>query len=559
MKAQIFAALLLLLSIPAFAQLSPGKLHQSHADLEGLENCSNCHQFKRKISADNCLDCHTILNNRIASGKGLHANNEYNECEKCHIEHQGRDYDLVYWPDGKDNFKHELTGYHLEDKHSQLNCSQCHQSKNITNKALFLEKNKDLNKTLLGLDQDCLSCHMDEHRSQFTQECTNCHTMEGWKPANKFNHQNTNFILTGKHQQVDCGKCHPQVTDNKYNNHPSFSKYTHLEYQNCVNCHQDVHNNKFGPNCESCHNTAGWKTVNRNQFDHNRTSFPLKGKHITTACEQCHLPGMPIKINQYDRCVDCHTDYHKNQFTKIEHIGNCEQCHTEQGFTPALFTIEKHNSLNFHLEGSHKAVPCIACHKKTNTGTDYETIQFYYPDKKCSSCHKDPHNGQVNKFTTKQGCEACHSVASWYTINFDHNQTKFALEGRHKNVSCVQCHVEEDLSNYKTYAFVNLASDCQSCHNDVHLGQFREDRLVDGKNHTNCDRCHTPANWIAEKFEHNRDASFKLDGAHQSVPCNDCHKELSLKGNNFRLYKPLRSDCKFCHTPSKKVNDNGSN
>ena len=549
-----------LYAVSALAQLSPGKLQKSHADLEGLENCSKCHEFKKKINPQNCLECHTILADRIKAGKGLHANPDYKACEKCHVEHQGRDYDLIYWPDGKEQFKHDATGYTLQGKHAELVCEQCHQAKNIKEQQRFIAQKKDLDHTMLGLDTACLSCHQDEHRAQLGGTCLDCHTMEGWKPATKFNHNNARYTLTGRHQNVDCAKCHPQVDDPQTPSDPTYNRYKGLNFANCTPCHQDVHNNRFGPNCESCHNTSGWASVNRQQFDHAKTPFPLKGKHAAVNCEQCHLPGRPLKIQKYDRCIDCHRDYHAGQFTRADDIANCEKCHTENGFTPSTFTIRQHNELDFHLEGSHMAVPCIACHKKSNTGTPSESMQFRFASTNCITCHPDPHSGQVAKYTDLAGCQACHSVASWRQISFDHNQTKFPLVGKHQSTTCANCHVTEDsTSEQKHYAFLNVSTDCQSCHQDTHLGQFREKQKKNGQNYTNCARCHTPANWIAEKFDHNRDASFKLQGAHEFVDCNKCHVELTLKGHSFRLYKPLRSDCKFCHGPGNKERETSEN
>ncbi|MBN2009689.1 hypothetical protein JW960_10130 [candidate division KSB1 bacterium] len=233
--------------------------------------------------------------------------------------------------------------------------------------------------------------------------------------------------------------------------------------------------------------------MNRQQFNHNRTAYPLRGKHVTVECERCHLPGKPLKIQRYGKCVDCHADYHRGQFNKREFIGQCEKCHSVEGFTPATFTIEQHNQLDFRLEGGHLAVPCIACHKKINHGLPNETMQFHYPSTTCLDCHADPHGGQVDKYVRQNGCEACHSVASWHRITFDHNRTKFPLEGRHVETACARCHINDDQPAVKkSYAFVNVSTECQSCHDDIHLGQFREKKKRDGKSLTECGRCHTP-------------------------------------------------------------------
>ena len=47
---------------------------------------------------------------RIDAGKGLHARPDHGDCEHCHIEHQGRDFELVYWGKaGEKAFDHALS------------------------------------------------------------------------------------------------------------------------------------------------------------------------------------------------------------------------------------------------------------------------------------------------------------------------------------------------------------------------------------------------------------------------------------------------------------------
>ncbi len=97
-------------------------------------------------------------------------------------------------------------------------------------------------------------------------------------------------------------------------------------------------------------------------------------------------------------------------------------------------------------------------------------------------------------------------------------------------------------------SFIKLSQPCIDCHPDVHKGQFR--RAASGRGSGGlmpCERCHTPASWKAEKFNHNTDAAFKLEGAHRSVPCKDCHKPILEENVPFVRYKPLVSTCKSCH------------
>jgi len=115
-------SLLMLFFGSGMAQLSPGDLHRSHKHLEGIENCTSCHESGEKLSADKCLDCHLILKKEINAKKGLHSRSEFQVCADCHVEHQGRDFDLIYWKEGIQNFDHTQTGYRLEGKHKNLKC-----------------------------------------------------------------------------------------------------------------------------------------------------------------------------------------------------------------------------------------------------------------------------------------------------------------------------------------------------------------------------------------------------------------------------------------------------
>jgi len=156
---------LLLTAAPAaHAQLlSPGRLAQAHAELEGLRNCTQCHQLgQRGISAERCLNCHTEVGTRIAADRGYHASVPENTCADCHQDHLGETFDLLRLDE--DAFDHLDTGYALELSHASLDCRDCHQASNIADPgvvALMTERGA-LDRTFLGLPTDCAGCHQDE-------------------------------------------------------------------------------------------------------------------------------------------------------------------------------------------------------------------------------------------------------------------------------------------------------------------------------------------------------------------------------------------------------------
>jgi hypothetical protein len=574
MNRQWFFIIIIFFCSRLFAQLSPGDLANSHSDLDGLINCTKCHELGEKVSPKKCLGCHSILKERMDTGLGLHAQKEYRQCIHCHSDHQGTDFNLIWWKNGRENFDHAMTGYQLMGKHKILDCQKCHRPENIADRNKYLAKRKKIEKTYLGLGQKCFTCHHDEHRGQMSNECGSCHSSEGWKPSSGFDHNKTDYPLLGRHARLSCQKCHFEIRDNKIEHDKAYLKFSGLKFKSCTNCHKDPHKNRFSNQCESCHNTAGWQNYARNRFDHNKTQYSLKGEHAKVRCDKCHLPGKPIKINRFKKCTDCHNDYHRRQFVKRQKKGVCDECHSVYGFTPAKFTVTQHQKSNYPLQGAHLAVPCNQCHIKSFQNT----ARFHFNTLQCVECHTDRHKGEVDKYLklktsapNKVGCEYCHSVLNWKMVNYDHLQTGFPLTGKHEKIACGACHNsgESKAPKQQQIKFSRLSKQCQSCHKDVHQSQFTEKILsaaIDNKDVnqsqitekillastvnqvTDCGRCHTPLDWLAEKFIHNRDAQFKLQGVHRYVQCTQCHKTEGIENKKFVRYKPLDVSCSSCHT-----------
>ena len=188
--------------------------------------------------------------------------------------------------------------------------------------------------TYLGLDEKCLSCHTDYHQQTLSVSCLDCHSTDSFKPASKFNHNTSRFPLAGKHKTVDCVKCHRKETING----KEFQEFRGISFSNCTSCHKDPHQNQFGQNCRQCHTEESFLTVSGGQsrFDHNKTNFKLEEKHMTVGCRDCHK-GKTTDPLKHDKCTDCHSDYHRGQFTRNEVSPDCSQCHTVKGFN--YFTL----------------------------------------------------------------------------------------------------------------------------------------------------------------------------------------------------------------------------
>jgi hypothetical protein len=141
-------------------------------------------------------------------------------------------------------------------------------------------------------------------------------------------------------------------------------------------------------------------------------------------------------------------------------------------------------------------------------------------------------------------CEDCHAVVSWKERGrFDHTKTAFALLGRHAAVDCLACHKPVVEKAARAIAFRGAAKDCAGCHADVHAGQFSAPG-----NENDCARCHTVLTWRPTEFDHSRHSTFKLDGAHERVPCQMCHNQRRITDRRSAVvYKGTPRECKQCH------------
>jgi hypothetical protein len=554
--------LALLWAATAQAQLaSPGDLAKPHASLEGLSHCSKCHTEGDQLSAGKCLSCHSELRARVDKRRGLHgkmADEKRNKCEECHHEHQGRDAQLV---EALDRFDHSRVGWPLRGKHTGQKCANCHEAKRIVDNdaaALF----KKSQSTYLGLTQKCTSCHFDEHRGQLDAGCEKCHGESDWKPQ-RFDHKDTSFPLAGKHKSVACAKCHPSVKDEESHaafpvpRAPSFMKLQPISHNHCNACHADPHQGRFTGTCESCHSVEGWHSIKNTAEEkkfHDKTRFPLRGAHTAVGCAACHgpFPGRPAKFRglPHDQCMDCHLDAHHGQIAKPA----CERCHTIDGFRPARFELEQHQETRFALQGAHAAVPCSSCHKadpklaraaatapakkkgravkNARTEQPVSPIAFRVAGKldRCETCHADPHAGQLGN-----DCSKCHTSTSFNELQFNHQDTRFPLDGKHAQVACGTCH------RGKPVKYKPMALACSGCHSDVHQGQLGGE----------CARCHDTGGWNRTRFNHNdtRFTSFALEGKHGKLACGRCHLPVELgPGKKVARYKGLPRQCEGCHS-----------
>jgi hypothetical protein len=448
----------------------PGELISGHQELES--ECTNCHVRLRDTTQKKlCLDCHDhkpvaddILNKQGFHGKDKNAR-ELN-CKACHSDHKGRDAQVV-WLD-KDKFDHQFTDFLLEGRHKLVECDACH---------LEDKKYREAKKI-------CNDCHSEDdiHKGDLGEQCEDCHATSGWSQA-EFDHDKTDFKLKFSHQRVACNACHIS------------EKYKDTS-KRCVDCHaiRDVHTNRFGKNCATCHQEKAW---DKSIFDHNRdTAYKLEDKHRKPGCNDCHSVDYKVskKLNKKPRdCYSCHrTDDVHNELNGKK----CQDCHVVTGWQDAEFD---HNAnTDFALNGAHEKLVCEACHA---IGAKTKEI-----DTACYGCHKQD---DVHKDEQGTECDQCHNEISWQKeVRFDHDLSSFPLIGQHAALGCETCHTSS--------VFGDASDTCVDCHgpDDVHkLG------LGEG-----CADCHNPNAWLIWRFDHD-DTDFKLRHSHTEVHCHTCHNK----------------------------------
>jgi predicted CXXCH cytochrome family protein len=545
------AALLFLLAFPARAQLiSPGDLTAAHAHLEGLRNCTSCHQLgQRGVDPAKCLACHTPLRTRIAQRRGFHATVS-RACGSCHKDHFGRSFDPVRLATG--SFDHHDTGFRLVGRHLNLTCRTCHRPEYITDQAVrqFVGQAGRLSETFLGLGDDCETCHRRDnpHGQDFAgRSCASCHSPQGWDDVSNFDHAATGFPLVGAHASVACSACHGDAGRGA-------ARFEGLS-TSCRGCHADEspHGSQFrGEECSSCHGNASWGGTPN--FNHARTGFPLTGAHASIACANCHPgsgPRRQFEGVEHASCNSCHEDAHDGAFGT-----DCATCHTTAGwqqmsssFDADRFDHEAHTG--FALVGAHGLLECGSCHSPRDDGAIVLTFTgptrgVTFPPvaaETCLSCHRDPHDGAFLDAPGGPVCDNCHGQDAWTPTAFGierHARTDFPLTGAHLATPCSACHTGSD-GHPPDF---RIPDACESCHADLNP---HGEEFTDAGGVTRCAECHNTTDWDLAAFDHSQ-TGFPLTGAHAGTECTTCHaRETLADGRVVRRFTGLSTACASCH------------
>jgi hypothetical protein len=382
---------------------------------------------------------------------------------------------------------------------------------------------------------------------------------------------------------VPCAACHKDFSTPALKQ-PGFAT--------CASCHADAHRGTATlagkpVDCASCHTVNGYVPSTYTVAAHASTKYPLEGKHATVTCGACHTRSTAatavaqfgsskvVMRPAFAQCTDCHADAHGGQLKTRADKGQCSACHRVAGWTPSTYDSAAHAKLRLPLDGRHREVDCTACHgggraslppvSRTVT-LGKANFLFAVPEIDCAACHVDPHKG---RFVTggaraqAAGCPTCHSTRvfrpSTATVSV-HAQFGFPLEGAHRATACSACHQElVTTAPAQRQATLVLAGghfgplqfeakhECAECHKTPHGTQF--DARTGG-----CAACHTADDFVpAGQFNHDTDASFALKGAHEKVPCAECHKpDPKSVDPKILTYRPLSGRCESCHGKESK-------
>jgi len=332
--------------------------------------CVKCHPSGVRTAQrfDRCSACHA----------NVHRGSLKEECGKCHKETGFQDV----------KFDHGArTAFPLAGKHEGLRCARCHLGLSAADVPLS-QKVIDFG----GLNPACGTCHKDQHKGEYGRLCDACHRPATFKAAT-FVHPRSPEFFAGNHRAVKCVRCHVRVADVQPAGpgSPAAPMLARAPSMACNTCHADVHLGQVGTSCERCHAVDAARFAPA-RFSHERSGFPLTGKHQAMACIKCHpsetrtFPAGTGTANRLrpmsTECQACHKDPHLGQVD-----AQCAACHSTAAFTVAAYA---HPGQEYMFSvGSHDRLPCKSCHKTETRQfpAGWGTALRFKVGRACKDCH----------------------------------------------------------------------------------------------------------------------------------------------------------------------------
>jgi len=185
-------------------------------------DCEACHRgnvFDDEPATD-CYGCHRH--------DDVHDGQEGTRCDTCHDENG--------WS-ATVTFDHDLGAFPLIGVHAVTPCEECHLTPEFKDAA-----------------SECIACHADDddHRRRLATDCARCHNPNAWALWIFDHDTQTDYILDGAHEGLECVACHLSPVRSEI----------HLSTA-CHGCHRtdDIHRGGFGRLCSRCHVTDSFATI----------------------------------------------------------------------------------------------------------------------------------------------------------------------------------------------------------------------------------------------------------------------------------------------------------
>ncbi len=414
-----------------------------------------------------------------------------------------------------------------------------------------------------GAELACQHCHSEHNGRPYR--------LVRWpdgQPQERFDHAQTGYPLEAAHARQRCEACHrPEFVIV-----PAVRADTSLSVRRtflglsttCTACHLDEHRGATSRQCLDCHDLTAWKPAPK--FDHDRTRFPLTGRHADLRCAQCHVERRAVAVapsgardTSYldfraertasrtappNSCASCHASPHR----EAGRSGRCEPCHTTRSWFDLPDSVRRfdHSTIGFPLRGAHAVARCESCHLagpddplparvalvRANFVRPFARQRMQFA--RCDQCHADVHRGEIAAAAGRD-CAVCHGEARFtptlYTLAM-HDSTVFPLTGAHRATPCSACHrpLPDAAAGSGAIRFRLADHRCLACHQDPHGGQVAGRRVPGARvlaaagaaPGTPCEACHGIEAWDRVTFDHDS-TRYPLRGAHRRVACGRCH------------------------------------
>jgi hypothetical protein len=310
---------------------------------------------------------------------------------------------------------------------SPQTCFECHADRSLVSesdhqRSLFVDKDKYA-RSIHG-KLNCIDCHIDADVEDFPHasplkpaQCGSCHAAVE-KEYRISRHAET--AGKGNFPGAACSVCHGK--------HDILSVADPRSPANAMN---------IPGTCGTCHNEkssvpmAALQNALFSDALHAR-GLQIKGIKVTAVCTSCH--GAHAVLRSNDR---------RSSVSREKCATTCQQCHSRLEAIHAK-VIKK----GIWRAGPTSSPVCVDCHEP-HPGLQHVVSSEDFTDRFCQKCHSDTAGSLKNQGPRPRFVS-----------------TEPIQNSAHKNVPCVQCHV--DISKDLTPVCAKAGKvNCASCHGDV--------------------------------------------------------------------------------------------